>query len=145
MPRIPGRTPAVPGRWRVARRPGRSAPACPRPPAADLHVHTTHSDGVCSPCEVVVAAAGVGLTALSITDHDTLSAIAVARPEVARLGLELVAGVELTAELQGREVHILGHFIHDDDVNLLDATTELRLRRAERLRAMVGRLECLGL
>ena len=49
-------------------------------------MHTTHSDGACSPCEVVVAAANVGLKALAITDHDTLSAIAVARPEAIGLG-----------------------------------------------------------
>jgi 3',5'-nucleoside bisphosphate phosphatase len=94
---------------------------------------------------VVIAAANVGLSALAITDHDTLSALAVARPEAARLGLELVAGVELTAELDGHEVHILGHFVRDDDPALLKATARLRLGRADRLRAMVDRLAGLGL
>ena len=78
-----------------------------------MHVHTTHSDGVCSPCEVVVAAAGVGLRALAITDHDTISAIPIARPEAVRLGIELVAGIELTCCLDERELHLLGHFIDD--------------------------------
>src|SRR3954451_2792309 len=117
----------------------------PRARGADLHVHTTHSDGSCSPCEVVQAAARVGLTALAITDHDTLSAPAVARPEAARLGVELISGVELTAEHDGREVHILGHFVRDDDPALRAATDDLRRRRAERLRAMVERLGSLGL
>jgi predicted metal-dependent phosphoesterase TrpH len=118
----------------------------PRPTAADLHVHTTHSDGVCSPCEVVIAAGCVGLAALAITDHDTLSALAVARPEAARLGLELVPGIELTAvDDRGREIHILGHFVRDDDPALRAATAALRAARAERLRAMAGRLESLGL
>jgi predicted metal-dependent phosphoesterase TrpH len=94
---------------------------------------------------VVNAAAGVGLSALAITDHDTLSALAVARPEAERVGLELVAGVELTAEFEGREVHILGHFVRDDDPALVAATTGLRLARARRLRAMVDRLAGLGL
>ncbi len=53
-----------------------SSPAPTARGGADLHVHTTHSDGVCSPCEVVVAAARVGLAALAITDHDTVSALA---------------------------------------------------------------------
>ena len=78
-------------------KPSRTVPSLrrsPRPTAADLHVHTTHSDGVCSPCEVVIAADCVGLSALAITDHDTLSALAVARPEAARLGIELIAGIE---------------------------------------------------
>jgi hypothetical protein len=113
--------------------------------AADLHVHTTHSDGVCSPCEVVIAAANVGLSALAITDHDTLSALAVARPEAARLGLELVEGIELTAEFQGREVHLLGHFVRDDDPALCAAVSALRTARAGRVRAMADRLADLGL
>jgi predicted metal-dependent phosphoesterase TrpH len=117
-----------------------------QPDSADLHVHTTHSDGVCSPCEVVIAAGCVGLAAVAITDHDTLSAIAIARPEAARVGVELIAGVELTAvDDRGREIHILGHFVRDDDPALLAATTALRAARAERLRAMAGRLEMLGL
>lgn len=115
------------------------------PEGADLHVHTTHSDGACSPGEVVRAAANVGLAALAITDHDTLSALGVARPEAARLGIELVGGVELTAEFDGREVHILGHFVRDDDPALGAAVERLRLARADRIEAMVGRLESLGL
>jgi predicted metal-dependent phosphoesterase TrpH len=117
-----------------------------RPDSADLHVHTTHSDGVCSPCEVVIAAGCVGLAALAITDHDTLSAIAIARPEAARLGVELIAGVELTAvDERGREIHILGHFVRADEPALLAATTALRTARGARVRAMAGRLEALGL
>jgi predicted metal-dependent phosphoesterase TrpH len=112
---------------------------------ADLHVHTTHSDGVCSPCEVVVAAARVGLAALSITDHDTVSALAVARPEAARWGVELIGGVELTCEYEGRELHILGHFIRDDEPALLEAMAGLCAGRTERLRAMTARLKTLGL
>src|SRR3954447_8390130 len=132
MATTPGHPPAVPNRSRAAREPGRSAPACPRPKAADLHVHTTHSDGVCSPCEVVIAAGCVGLSALAITDHDTLSAIAVARPEASRLGLELIAGIELTAvDDRGREVHILGHFVRDDDPGLRATTEAMRVGRAE--------------
>jgi predicted metal-dependent phosphoesterase TrpH len=112
---------------------------------ADLHVHTTHSDGACSPGEVVRAAAGVGLAALAITDHDTLSGLAVARPEARRLGVELVGGIELTAEFRGREVHILGHFVRDDDPALAATSAALRAARSDRLRGIVGRLEELGL
>jgi 3',5'-nucleoside bisphosphate phosphatase len=95
---------------------------------------------------VVIAASCVGLTALAITDHDTLSAIAVARPEAARLGVELIGGVELTAvDDRGREIHILGHFVRDDDRALRAATDALRIARADRLRAMADRLTALGL
>lgn len=133
-----------PGTLRTEKRPARSTSSRGLA-AADLHVHTTHSDGVCSPCEVVNAAAGLHLSALAITDHDTLSALPVARPEAVRLGVELVAGVELTAELDSREIHILGHFIRDDDPALVGATTALRRQRVDRLQAMVARLEQLGL
>ena len=112
---------------------------------ADLHVHTTHSDGACSPGDVVRAAANVGLAALAITDHDTLSALAVARPEAGRLGVELIGGVELTAEREGREFHVLGHFVRDDDPALISATDRLRADRARRIEAMVERLDRLGL
>ena len=112
---------------------------------ADLHVHTTHSDGVCSPCEVVIAAARVGLRALAITDHDTVSALAVARPEAARWGVELVPGVELTCQQDDREIHILGYFIRDDDPALCNAMASLRSGRAQRFEAMVERLRTLGL
>jgi len=122
------------------------SPSAPRPEAgADLHVHTTHSDGLCSPCEVVIAATRVGLAALAITDHDTVSALAIARPEAARLGLELVAGVELTCELNSREVHLLGHFLGADDPSLLDALSRLRAGRGPRLQAMAEKLRDEGL
>jgi len=93
----------------------------------------------------VRAAANVGLAALAITDHDTLSALAVARPEADRLGVELVGGVELTAEQSGREIHLLGYFLRDDDPPLTAAVDRLRWARAERIEAMVGRLADLGL
>ncbi|HEY2156525.1 MAG TPA: PHP domain-containing protein [Isosphaeraceae bacterium] len=113
--------------------------------SADLHVHTTHSDGACSPGEVVRAAASVGLAALAITDHDTLSAVAVARPEAERLGIELIAGIELTAEREDKEIHLLGHFVRDDDPALLSAVSNLRRRRAARIEVMADRLRGLGL
>ncbi|WP_435006943.1 PHP domain-containing protein [Tundrisphaera lichenicola] len=111
----------------------------------DLHVHTTHSDGQCSPGEVVRAAANVGLSGLAITDHDTLSAISIARPEADRLGIELIGGIELTSSREGRELHVLGHFVREDDPALVEATSMLREARSNRIEAMARRLGQLGL
>ena len=132
----------APGRLKSRAKPDRRPV---RLEGADLHVHTTHSDGGCSPGEVVRAASNVGLAALAITDHDTLSAIAVARPEADRLGVELIPGIELTATRDGREIHILGHFVQVDDLDLVDACANLREGRARRIAEMAERLRTLGL
>ena len=123
-----------------------SAPSSHEQPRgrADLHVHTTHSDGVCSPCEVVVAAARVGLAALAITDHDTVSALAVARPEAVRWGVELIAGVELTC---GRGVvNFTSSGISSATMSRdsLEAMASLRAGRPQRIEAMAARLRTLG-
>jgi predicted metal-dependent phosphoesterase TrpH len=93
---------------------------------------------------VVIAATRVGLAALAITDHDTVSALAVARPEAERWGVELIAGVELTCAHDGRELHILGYFFRENDRALREAAAALRAGREQRLLAMVARLEELG-
>jgi predicted metal-dependent phosphoesterase TrpH len=111
---------------------------------ADLHLHTTHSDGAYSPCEVVRAAAQAKLAAIAITDHDTLSAFQVAQPEALRLEIELIPGIELTAEFEDREVHILGHFVDPANADLLAATHRLHQQRLDRLEAMVDRLAQFG-
>ena len=112
---------------------------------ADLHVHSTHSDGLCTPGDLVRNAAEVGLDALAITDHDTLSAFEAAANEARRVGVELIAGVELSAGDDGREVHLLGHFVDPTDPALRAATDSLRMARLERFEGMVDRLGELGL
>src|SRR5438093_8288598 len=110
---------------------------------ADLHVHTTHSDGAYTPAEIVDLARRVGLAAVAVTDHDTLAGVAPARA-AARGGLEIVAGVEVTAEHAGREVHVLGYFVHPDDVPLGTALARLRDHRRGRFHEMVERLRDRG-
>ena len=73
-----------------------------------------------------MAAARAQLAAVAITDHDTVSALAVARPEAAFWGVELVAGVEWTTGFGSREIHILGHFLDDDDTGVMAACARLR-------------------
>ena len=79
----------------------------------DLHSHTIHSDGDRSPDYLLAEAAAAGVTVLSVTDHDTVSGIPECRIAAKRHGVRLVPGIELSCELHGREVHILGHFLDD--------------------------------
>ena len=76
---------------------------------ADLHCHTTASDGSLSPEELLLLAKEEGLAGLSITDHDTVEAYGVAIPLAKELGLELLPGIELSSMHQGQSVHILGY------------------------------------
>src|SRR5215467_13915430 len=92
---------------------------------ADLHLHTTHSDGSYTPAEVVDLARRSGLAAIAVTDHDTTSGVAEARAAAAD-GPEVIAGVEITAEHQGRELHLLGYFVRGDDAALAAALERLR-------------------
>jgi predicted metal-dependent phosphoesterase TrpH len=107
------------------------------PRRADLHVHTTHSDGELSPAEVVAGAASAGLAAVAITDHDSLAGVAEATR--AARGVEVVAGVEITAEYRGAELHLLGYFLRPDDLDLGAALERVRRGRRERFRALADR------
>ena len=96
-------------------------------------MHTTASDGRCSPAEVVARADAAGLTTFAITDHDTVAALAEARPLAAARGLELVPGIEITAVWDARDVHVLGYWCDEHDASLLAFLAEQRARRIERV------------
>ena len=87
---------------------------------ADLHVHTTASDGACTPGEVVSAAAQAGFDLLAVTDHDTIGGIRAAMARAQELGMALLPGVELSVVSAGsdREIHLLGYGLHPDDPGL---------------------------
>lgn len=96
-------------------------------------MHTTVSDGRCSPAELVARVAAAGLTTFAITDHDTIGALPEAAPLAAALGLTLVPGIEVTAVCDGRDVHVLGYWCDADSPGLLAFLTEQRARRVERV------------
>jgi 3',5'-nucleoside bisphosphate phosphatase len=106
---------------------------------ADLHVHTTHSDGTYTPAQVVDLARRSGLAALAITDHDTLAGFRETQT-IAGAHLEIVPGVEITTEYRGRELHLLGYFVRPDDGPLTAALARLREHRVGRFWEMVARL-----
>ena len=111
---------------------------------ADLHVHTTHSDGALTPAQTVQAAANLGLAALAITDHDATSGLVSAREEGRRLGVEVVNGIEFSAEWDGREIHLLGYFFRDDHNDLAEQASAVREARAQRAREIASRLTRAG-
>lgn len=106
----------------------------------DLHTHTVHSDGTCTPAEVAALAAAAGLRGVALTDHDNLDGWADMAEACAALDLVFVPGVELSAELDGRSVHLLGYWVDPGDAALRAECERLRGERERRARLMVARL-----
>ena len=113
------------------------------PEFVDLHSHSTASDGALAPETVVETAAAAGVVALALTDHDTLAGIPAAQGAGRRLGVRVVAGVELSLMDGDREVHMLGLHIARVDAlqGELEAVRDSRKSRAEQI---VSRLNALG-
>lgn len=110
----------------------------------DLHVHTTASDGVLSPSQVVEEAKHLGLSAIAITDHDTTAGLGEALEAGRTLGLEVAPGVEINAEENGKDVHILGYFIPYQDEGFEARLRTQREARVQRLHKMLAKLDGLG-
>ncbi len=110
----------------------------------DLHVHTTASDGTCSPAEVVRIAKEKGLSAIAITDHDTVAGYAEAAAEGERVGLEVVPGMEISTRYLG-PVHILGYYLDTKSPVLNEVTDWLVQDRDKRNRKMARLMQEDGL
>jgi predicted metal-dependent phosphoesterase TrpH len=106
----------------------------------DLHTHTTASDGRCTPSELVARAVSAGLQVLSVTDHDTTASCAEVAAACRTAGIEFVPGIEITAVVDGKDVHMLGYFIDPDDARLDTFLAEARRLRIDRIRRMVQKL-----
>jgi hypothetical protein len=113
---------------------------------ADLHVHTTASDGAFRPCDVVAKAKDAGLSCIAVTDHDSVSGVAEAVKRGKEIGVDVIPGIELSAldESNSREMHILGHFISIEDEALRKWLDEFISSRKERAVKMVAKLNALG-
>lgn len=105
---------------------------------ADLHLHTTFSDGSYTPAQILDLARRCGLSAVAFTDHDIVT------PPIADHAVAVVAGVEITAEFRGRELHLLAYDFDADNPALRSALERLRHGRAGRFREMVQRLRQRG-
>jgi predicted metal-dependent phosphoesterase TrpH len=111
----------------------------------DLHLHTKYSDGYYPPSEIVQKAKQAGLDIISITDHDNLSAV----EEVTRLGkeigIEVVPGVEISTDIEDKEVHLLGYFIDIHNEEFQKYLTFFRHERYNRAQRIVKKLNNLGI
>jgi len=110
-----------------------------------LHVHTTESDGTLSPAHLAREAAAAGFSAIAITDHDTVSGIAEAQAAAAGTGLEIIPGIELTAQYERQEIHLLGYFLDYRDKILLEKLALVQRDRIERVHKIIMNLEEQGI
>ena len=112
----------------------------------DLHLHTLASDGRLSPTELVKLAVRQGLNTVAITDHDTTEGLAEAFEAAKDFpGLRIIPGIELSADVPGDEVHVLGYFINPDDSELQSELQRFRAGRVDRAKTMVEKLAQLGI
>lgn len=113
--------------------------------SADLHIHTRYSDGTMSPQEVVADALHCGINCIAITDHDTVDGISPAIEAAQGHDLEVMPGIELSTEINGKDVHMLGYLFNWQDASLVEQLTEMQNARAERMKQMIQKLEALGI
>ena len=112
----------------------------------DLHLHTLASDGRLTPTELVRLAAGQGVKTVAVTDHDTTDGLEEAFDAAREFtGLRVIPGIELSADVPGDEVHVLGYFIDPGNAELQSELTRFREGRVDRAKTMVEKLTQLGI
>lgn len=111
----------------------------------DLHVHSNASDGTFSPEETVTLAKEKGLDAIALTDHDTTAGIEAACEAGARLGIEVIPGIEVSSNYNGTEIHILGLFVEPQQSALIQMLSSMRERRQQRNQEMLRRFASDGI
>lgn len=113
--------------------------------SGDFHCHSSRSDGTLSPAALVDLAAANGVRTLALTDHDTVDGLEEARSTAARHpGMRLIPGVELSCDVPGTEVHVLGLFVDPEDRAFREAIDHMRFSRIDRGRRITEALAALG-
>jgi predicted metal-dependent phosphoesterase TrpH len=107
---------------------------------ADLHLHTRYSDGTFTPEELAENARREGLSAIALTDHDTVDGCAEAADACRARGIEFIPGAEITAEIGGQEVHVLAYWIDTQSALLQQRFAEFQSIRTGRIHGMVRQL-----
>jgi hypothetical protein len=111
----------------------------------DLHVHSNASDGTLTPAKVVELAALKGISAIALTDHDTIEGIPEAQKAAQNLPLEVIPGIELSCVYQEEEIHILGLYVDLSDKEFLAQTDRLKDIRIKRNEEMINRFQKAGI
>ncbi len=112
---------------------------------ADLHIHSNASDGILSPSEIVKIAKNLGLSAISITDHDTINGLDEAISTSKKIGLDFIPGIELSSESEDWDIHILGYFIDHHSKELREYLKNLQNKRKIRAKKIVNNLKNAGI
>ncbi len=110
----------------------------------DLHCHSCFSDGLFSPTQLVARARGRGLKALALTDHDTMAGIPEARDAAYSHGLKFIPGLELSANHNGIDIHVLGYNMRPDNKVLQAGLERIQMARGRRNEAIFNKLQALG-
>lgn len=110
----------------------------------DLHLHTTFSDGTYSPEELAAHARRHELAAVALTDHDTVEGCERMRAACENQGIEFIAATELTTEINGIELHLIGYFIDPENQRLLGEMERFQQVRQDRIREIVKRLQAMN-
>ncbi len=112
---------------------------------ADLHIHTTFSDSTSTPVEVIRKAHECGLRCIAITDHDTIAGISPAVEAAQPHGIEVIPGIELSCEANGRDVHVLGYFFDYQSNGFLSRLHLMQDARVIRMAKMIEKLRSFGI
>jgi len=112
---------------------------------ADLHLHTNFSDGTYTPEELAGRASELRLAAVALTDHDTVEGCERMAAACARACLEFIPATELTAEVDGNELHLLAYFVDTQNPRLLAQMSRFQRVRQSRIQEMVARLNQLDI
>ena len=110
----------------------------------DLHLHSTVSDGRLTPAELVRYAQAQGVTVMALTDHDNTDGVAEAQLAGQELGVRVVPGIELSTDVPGASVHVLGVFLDYQQPHFQQSVRQFREARLTRAQLMVDRLAELG-
>lgn len=111
---------------------------------ADLHLHTNFSDGTYTPEELAAHGSRLGFRALALSDHDTVEGCARMAAACDENGIEFIPAAELTAELDGHELHLLSYYVDTANTKLLTELAKFQEVRQNRIREMVTRINTLN-